>query len=559
MSPGALQISLVSEIPGWVWTLGVLASVLLSLGLVFRLERPRGHWGHALRRRFVLGVPWGTLLTVAGVAAVYLFVQGGLDHPRNPVALPFHAWSYFYPLGMVAAPFSHAGLNHVTGNLQATLLFAPIAEYAWGHFPRSRGSQSFAGLRTNPFVRMLAVPVVAVGVGLLTGAFSWGPVIGFSGVVFAFAGFALASYPITTVVALAGSQVLGLLLRALRSPITVAGSETVISTPGWAQVAIQGHAFGLLVGLLLGGYLAYRRDRLPAPARLWLATVIFAVFQALWAVYVPVSGGRFVLFRGVGVVIVFLFAVVATAAVAAPGDRTLLSTLSIPGTAREVVVDLRTRELAVIVLGATLVAFALVAAVTNLILLDPAVSGGVSVDDYTVTYAENVTHQYYSAFGLGVFGDGEFNTSGVIVASDERNFFWTTVTKGELAFHGDRTVVLGGPGTRETVVANRTGWNPVGNESAYSVSLRHGDDRRLAFSSPPTTARPRIAGRQVTIAPADGGFDLLVGNGSARLGRTEIPSVGSNRTAGGLTFNRTGDGELFAARNDTRVRIAGRS
>jgi membrane associated rhomboid family serine protease len=560
MSPGVLQLSLVSKIPAWVWTLGVLAGVLLSVGLAIRLERPRGRWGHALRRRFVLGVPWGTLLTVAGVAGVYLFVQGGLDHPRNPIALPFHAWSYFYPLGMLAAPFSHAGLNHVTGNLQATLLFAPVAEYAWGHFPRARGSQSFATLRTNPVVRILAVPAAAVGVGVLTGLFSWGPVIGFSGVVFAFAGFGLASYPITTVLVLAGNQVLGLVVQSLQSPITVAQSRTVFSTPGWAQVAIQGHALGLLIGLLLGGYLAQRRDRLPDPGRLWFATLVFATFQSLWAVYVGLPGGRFVLFRGVGVVVVFLFAVATTAAVAAPRERTVLSTLSIPGTAREVVADLRTRELGVIVVAAALVAFGLVAVWTNLILLDPAVADGVTVDDYTVTYAEDVPHQYYAAFGLGLFGNATAgNTSGVIVASGERNFFWTAVPERELAFRGRATVVVGGPGDRRPVVANRTGWSPAGNDSVYTVTLRHGEDRRLAFTSPSKTARPRIAGRRVTVEATEDGFGLRVGNGSGSLGRTPIPSVGTNRSAGGLTFNRTADGGLFAVSDDTRVRIAGRN
>jgi len=148
-----------------------------------------------LRRRFVLGVPWGTVVTVLGVLAVYLFVQGGYTHWYRPVVIPFRAWSYLAPLGMLTAGFAHAGPGHLLGNLFGTVALAPIVEYAFGHFPRERGASSFGSLQTNPYVRALLVfPATVAIVGVTLTLFTLGPVIGFSGVVFAFAGFALVRY-----------------------------------------------------------------------------------------------------------------------------------------------------------------------------------------------------------------------------------------------------------------------------------------------------------------------------------------------------------------------------
>ena len=559
MGAGVLQIALVRSIPWWVWAAVVLVSVLLSLGITLRFERPQGRWAHTLRQRFVLGVPWGTLLTVAGVAAFYLVVQAGYEHPRKPLMIPFVSWSYFYPLGVLTSPFAHSGLNHVSSNLIGTLTFMPVAEYAWGHFPQKRGSQSFARLRDNPFVRILAVPATAVAVGLVSGVFSFGPTIGFSGVVFAIAGFALVSYPITSIIVFLGARIVDLAVRAATDPFTVSRAREVFVTPGWANIAIQGHLYGFLVGVALGGYLAVRRDRLPGPARLWLAVLIFAVLQGLWQLYTPVSGGRFVLYRAVGVAVIFLLAALVASGIGEYGDRMLLSSIALPLTDRSVAADLRTRELAGIVLGAIVVAFSLTAVWTGLFVLEEGVDGEISVDGYEVTYAEEITDEYASSFAVGPFGDGgRINTSGVVVTSESREIFYTTVGKRELAARGSVTMVLGSPGRYEQVVANRTAWNPVGNDSVYKVYLSHEDTRRLAFTSPSSTVQPRIDGRRIVVTPADRQFELAVVTRNETLGETQVPSVGTNASAGGLRFNRTASGSLFAFTNDTRVRIAGR-
>ncbi|MFB6157044.1 MAG: rhomboid family intramembrane serine protease, partial [Haloferacaceae archaeon] len=185
--------------PALLQRLLVVAALVVGIAVVVALDRPRGRWGARLRRRFVLGVPWGTLVSVALVLAVYLFLQGGAADWNAPITIPFRAWSYFYPLGVAVAAFAHAGPGHLLGNLVGTLALAPLAEYAWGHFPRERGASSFASPLRNPLVRaFLVVPLAVVAAGLLTAAFSVGPIIGFSGVVFAFGGVALVHYPLRT-------------------------------------------------------------------------------------------------------------------------------------------------------------------------------------------------------------------------------------------------------------------------------------------------------------------------------------------------------------------------
>ncbi|KPN31005.1 hypothetical protein SY89_01747 [Halolamina pelagica] len=149
-----------------------------------RLER--------LRERFVLGVPWGTVVTVLGVLGVYLFVQSGYAHWYRPVVLPFRAWSYFEPLGMLVAGFAHAGPGHLLGNLFGALTLAPIVEYAIGHYPpESAGDPEstpstlrgrLAALRRRPTARaFLLFPLGVAVVGVVLTMFTVGAVIGFSG------------------------------------------------------------------------------------------------------------------------------------------------------------------------------------------------------------------------------------------------------------------------------------------------------------------------------------------------------------------------------------------
>ncbi len=538
-------------VPGWVpaWQALVVVAAVASLVALRLLAGPGGRWRVAVRRRLLLGVPWGTLLTVLVVLGTYLFLQGGLGHWHRPVVVPFRAWSYFYPLGVLTAGLAHAGPGHLTGNLLGTLVFGSLAEYGWGHFPTERGSSSFGSLRSNPYARVLAVPVVAVLAAVFTGLFGLGPVVGFSGVVFALAGFSLVRLPVATVVALVVGDVLDVFYLSLLNPVITGSGGTSFTTPWWAGVAIQGHALGVFLGVVVGAVLVHRRDAAPPAARVWLAALAFAVAQGLWAVY-AFRGGRYVLYRAGGVALAFVLAALVTAGVTASG-ATLVDRI-----------DLSRREAAVGLLVCVLLALSLVAVPYNL--LTPAAGDppddAVAVRDYTVYYAEDVPNRLVAAFDVDVpgFETSNVSASGVIVTSDRRDIWWEQVSTARLAFAGQHRVRVGGVGWRASVVANRSGWSAVGGPTAYRVTLRRpGDPPRVAFRSEPAAAEPTVAGRNVSVAPAADGdrFAVRVRRDNRTLGRAPIPTGNASVRVGGLTLTRDGRG-LFAVRGETRVRVA---
>jgi membrane associated rhomboid family serine protease len=525
----------------------LVAGAVLSVTILLVLAKPGGRWGIRLRRRLVLGVPWGTLLTVGVVLAVYLFVQGGLDHWYRPTTIPFRAWSYFYPLGILTAGLSHVGPGHLIGNLIGTVVFGSLAEYAWSHFPTGRGDASFATWHANPFVRIAAVPVVAVAVAVASGLFGLGPVIGFSGVVFAYAGFALVRYPVAAVVLLAAGDLVGLAYRALLDPVVGASGSVGYSTPWWADIAIQGHALGLFTGFGLAVLLFRARGDLPSPGRIWLGAAAYAASQGLWAVYLFEGGDSYTLYRAAGLGLVFLLAALVTAAAAA-SRRDLVARI-----------DLSRREAAVGLLFAVLFALALAAVPYNVVTVDDVApdDGSVEVRDYRVFYAEDIEDEYVAAYDFPLYDAGSVTTSGVIVTSGERQVWYTAVSRGRLAFAGERTVRVGGIGWRDAVVANRTGWNVVGNQSVYSVRLRHDGAETFAFASNASRAEPIVAGRNVTIRPSDDGFTVAVSRRNRTLATAPVPPANVSVRVGGLTLRRNGT-RLFAERNGTSVRVATR-
>ena len=559
----------------------VLARIVLVLAVVgsvvavARLDDER--WGAHLQARFVYGVPWGSLLTVGFVLAVYLVVQGGLTSWGNPVSLPFRAWSYRYPLGMVVAPFAHVGPSHLVGNLVGTLALAPLAEYAWGHYPptrdRARGSavpsaRAEDAFVTSPRARILAVPAAAVAVGLFTGLFSIGPIIGFSGVVFAFAGFTLVRYPLATVVVFAASGVIQQVYVALRNPVVEAGaSGGGYGLPWWATVAIQAHALGLLAGVVIGVAVFRRRERLPSAGRLWLGTLVFAIGQSLWAVYWFRGNGQFVLFRALGVALVFALALLVAASVATPGRAR--GVRGVRHVRRIVGIERRAGAAMVLLLALAVLAAPAVpvnlttttATGTALAQNDGAATGTmdrVQVRDYTVYYAENVTNRVVSVVDVSAFGESTtVNASGVIVESGQRSLWTTGVEESRLAFAGCATVGVGGLGWRESVHVSRTGWKAIGGGHAYKVRFGRGNDSRLAYLSGPATADVTVANRNVSVVPRREGFGVVVSRANETVDRVKLPANGTTARAGGLSFDRTG-GDLFVAVDGTRVRVASR-
>ncbi|MFB6174083.1 MAG: rhomboid family intramembrane serine protease [Halobacteriales archaeon] len=526
--------------------LAVVAALLASLIALQWLDRDLD-LGRRLRARLLLGVPWGTLVSVLFVLAVYLLIQGGAVHWADPVTIPYHSWSYFYPLGVATAAFAHAGPAHLLGNLISAAALGSLAEYAWGHFPEKRGASSFSSAATNPYVRaFVAVPAAVLVVGLLTSLLSWGPLIGFSGAVFAFAGFALVRYPLGTVIALSARDVLGVVYRALRDPVVVASAEPSFGGPWWAGISVQGHFLGLFLGLI-AGTLALRR-RSAGPARIWAGGLLVATSLSLWALWWFRGNATYVLYRGAGAVfVVALAGFVAFALRARASGRRLLG------------VPRRQVALLVLVFPVLVVGFAAVP--LNLQTVEGGATAGpnaIEVRDYTVYYAENVTNRMTSAVDLSAFGETtQVQASGVIVTSESRHLWVNRISRSRLAFAGRAHVVVGGPGWREAVGAAREGWRAAGNGTAYKVYLHPPGNGswRLVHRSPPVRADPVVGGANTTIRPTRDGFSLVVTRNGTRVGRTTIPAENATRGAGGLRFVRRGDA-VYALANDTRVRIA---
>lgn len=519
------------------WQLLVVGTLVGSVWLVFRLGGPDRRVRSLLRERFYRGVPWGSLLALGGVLAVYLFVQGGLRHWHDPLAIPFSAWSYFYPLGVLFSGFAHVGPGHLLGNLTTALVFAPLAEYVWGHFPEPDRSRV-----SNPRVRaFVAFPLAVFGAGVLMSLFSWGPVIGFSGVVFVLIGFVLVRYPILTVVALATRSAVRTVTTALGEPVAVVEVTASVSPPWWYGIAIQGHALGFLVGVLAGVALLRRRGVEPNPLRLWFGALLTTLSVSLWAIWWIRGATTYVLYRGLGIALVVALSVLITAALAA-SERPLVGSVT-------------HRRAASAALVVPVLAMCLVAVPLNLAVVDSQPrEASMTTGDYTVFYDEEVENRMFSVVDIEAFGETtEVTTSGVIVTSPERHIWGQEVSATELETYGDATIRVGGLTWSETIEVERTGWE-VGNETVYAVDFESDGERIHAYDSDPASANAVVDGRTITLVSESGTFLVEVESdtGSARA---PIPEAGEERTIDGLSIEND-EGTLVASDGRTVVPIA---
>ena len=524
--------------------LGIPVALLASLWIVTRLDRGSAI-ARRIRSRLLLGMPWGTLLSALLVSAFYLFVQRGFWYPGTPLTIPFTSWSYLYPLGVATAPFAHQSLGHLTGNMIGLVTVGTLAEYAFSHFPQARGSAAFDDWKTHPYVRaFVLVPVGVFLIGLLTSVFAWGPIIGFSGVVFAVAGFALVRFPLATVVALVAREFVRTVYLALRDPIVYASAGPSFGPPWWAGIAIQGHLLGFLLGAALAAAILTRRRESgrPGALRLWVATVIVGSSLTLWAIWWYSNGSSYVLYRGVGVLLVAVLGVLLAVTVGASNAR--------------FVAGLTRRQVAMALLTLPILTMGFVAVPLNASTVGDATvpDTAVRVDGYSVTYAENVADRRIPAIDVSFYDESTtVNASGVIVINRDRQVWTEAVSTGRLAHSGQRTIAVGGLTWRRTVEAKREGWRVSGGEIAYRISLRPGDGGwRPVFLSPPVRAEPTIAGRNVTVRPENRSFVLEVTRDNRSLGRAPIPAVNESIVIGGLDFTRRG-GRIAVSHNDTRL------
>jgi len=382
------------------------------------------------------------------------------------------------------------------------------------------------------------------------------------------------------------SDLLNLVYNALQNPTVTASGRSRFVTPWWADIAVQGHAIGLLAGVLLGALLIRRRDgAVPSPARLWTGGLLLASTQSLWAVYWFRGGSEYVLFRAAGVGLIALAATAIVVAVAGPerplltfgGDSKAdtadtdpsaggehLTTFGPPSSASDGSAadtddsrlrDLSVRQIGMVLLLLTAALISGPAVAVNLVTAEGDLPGEpATVRGYEVTYAEGVENEMVSAIPVTLFGETtQVTTSGVIVSNPGRGIWLSVVPKGRLAANGRANVVVGGVGWRDTVTVVRRGWTAVGGNTAYAVALDDEGERRTVFTSNPAQAEPRVAGQNVSVIAGNDSFHLLI-NGSSDTVRRPLPGRNESVTVGNVTYYGDG-GRVVATHQGTRVTV----
>lgn len=599
---------------------GIVIAVLLAGSYIWLLAG-EGRWYAVLSRRFLYGVPWGTLVSILGVVAFYLFAQSGLAHWDSPVTLPFRNWSYFYPVGMLTSGFAHASPSHLMGNMIGTVVLAPVVEYAWSHYPpreqdpqyeypppgKVRSRTAMVGYdggpyRRHPWVRALVVfPAAVFVVSILTSIFAFGWSLGFSGTVFAFGGFAVVYFPLAAIIAMVGFTGTSVLVFAFQDPILrVTAEPGAPGPPGWWGVNVQAHLLGFLIGVILALVLLQYRGRGRRPEWVFFAALVFGLTRQLYSF--ATSGGEdvFLQLRGVGVIFVLGLAILLGATVAADeqdspnpfwnvsrltnwrllhllwvvaiavlawvlwtstvgeGNVTplafgfaplVLILLLLP--AFRIAEGTSRRQLLLVALSVLLVVVAIPSFPGNLLGMsdDPVPEGEtISIEDYEITYAEDVEH-----------GRIAINDSGLIVVSEQRRIWSAVADEGDLEHDGEATVAVGGIGWREAVTATRTGWDVTGGDPVYVVDLAHDGESVRSFSSERSEARALISGRTVAVEPHEGEFRLTVTRAGAAVGETAIPAENETATVDDLVFSTERPDDtlsVFVQTGDTRVLVA---
>lgn len=508
----------------------VVVALLIVSGVVLARNTPAKSWYDQLGERLFLGVPWGTLLAACGLLSMYLFVQGGIASWHDPVTVPYVARTYFDPHGMVAGPFAHQDAGHLIGNLTALFVVGPVAEYIYGHYD---------GERFGPVGRAASFVFGLFVVGLLTGLFSWTSLIGFSGVTFALAGFVLVRYPIVSVLIVVFRELVSEIIHALEDPILT--SNEMGTAAQWFDVAIQGHAFGFLVGVLCGIILLrHRNEQPPSFGRLWLGALLVTTSKALWAWWVPGIDGS-VVYPGLGIGLVLTSALIIAYAVRVD-DRRFLGRLT-------------RSEVATVLLVGVLVFVTVLAVPVHLTTVEAGnTDNAVQVGEYAISYQEGPAVRTTQAGDLpNAFRSGSPVQGGVVVVNDEREFWTLDTNEDELEATGETTVRLGGLGWDKTIGIERKGWE-TDSGVVYTVRFDTADEPpEQVFASDPADVDTVVDGREISIESNGESFVLVIeGEGTERV---SIPEEGNAVSAGGITIYHE-DGRLIAGDDDSRTVIA---
>jgi membrane associated rhomboid family serine protease len=577
---------------------GILVALVVAFGYLWMLAG-RGTWYDRLTDRWLFGIPWGTLVSIAVVVGFYLFAQNGLAHWNSPVTVAFRSWSYTYVEGLLTAGFAHASPAHLTSNLIGTIVLAPIVEYAWSHYPprervpdytypppgklRSVAETGYDGgpLYQHPWVRAVVLfPGAVIAVSVLTSVLAFGWSLGFSGTVFAFGGFAVIYFPLAAVVAMVGFTGTSIVFFAIQEPVLRATADPgAPGPPGWWGINVQAHLLGFLIGIVLALVVLRHRGERRRPDRVFLAVLVFGLVRQLYSF--TSSGGEeiYLQLRGLGLIFVLGLTVLVTASVvtdqpAIPGEAAL-DRLPI-GAGHRIIGVLWLALLAVLgwslwsgTVGAgsyTPLAIAFVPLLLILSLLPlfrkgspksrkrmfvvalvalavvvaiPSFPGNfIPMNDEPVPDGETVSIADYEITYAENVEHGRIGSeeSGLVVVSERRQVWTTPADKSDLEHDGEATVPVGGFGWRETVTATRSGWDVIGGDAAYVVDLRHDGASIRSFTSEGSTARAEVAGRTITVRPDGEEFLLEVSRDNETVGQVPVPEVNETAAVDGLEF-----------------------
>ncbi|XGI82983.1 rhomboid family intramembrane serine protease [Halorutilales archaeon Cl-col2-1] len=521
-----------------VSNLAVIVALSAALVAVYLLERDSlSDIYERSRRRLVLGLPLGTAAVVAVNLGFYAFAQRGLWHSSNPLVIPYYSWSYSYPVGILASPISHANVGHITSNLVATAVFAPVAEYVVGH--RNTDSDP----RHRSVVRVVGFAVSLYVIGVFTSAFSAGPTVGFSGAVFALIGFITVFYPLGAVVLVAVTSVLDSVVSILQYPVITQTPTEEFVTPWWAQIAVDSHILGFFVGILVGALLLDSRlaDRVRTDTRatkVGAAVVVVGVFEGIYALWIA-NGSSYVLYQSLGLSFTLL-----------AGLGTALAVRSRPPTVSNVVserISFGSYGYVGLLLPVLVICFIAVPVnVSSVVGVDGAASvsddagdkanatyGQVEYEGYEISYVDSARLRRVapvSVPGINVSWDA----SGVVVRDPDRGIWLRQASPSELKSESTLSFYAGDLRSETRVIVERVGVSTPSGESAYSVvvSREKKDSDTVLFESPPAPTGVRVNGTNISVGVSRRNYTAVLESSS--ISRTVSVSPNSTPRALGV-------------------------
>lgn len=470
----------------------LLSLVIIAVAGIAYYTRPS--YFHRLWRksneRLVLGLPIASAIIVCVNLTFFAFAQRAAIGDEL-LTVPFFSWSYTYPMGYLTSPIGHGNVPHITGNLIAAAVFAPVAEYIIGH---KNGR--------HPILRaFVGIPLAWYGVGVFISLFTWGPSIGFSGVVFFFYAFVAVFFPLLAVGLLIVRVVVSTVVGSLTDPVVVQTVSESLSRPSWAGISVDGHALGALAGIFLAVLVARRRDTDLDAFKIGGAFLVFGIVQGLYAIW-SVDSSTYYLFRGIGIAVVGFFAVIIAYGISVEAS-------SPPLLANDQVSFKRLSAVAALIVP--LLFLCGVGFVTGF--------GGVTttedidaveVGDYEIWYGENVENERVISIPLIDIAPINFTASGVFVTSERRGIWQTVASQRQLRSSGGQEFAVGGLTWDETVEIERIGTTTVTGNTSYSVLITTENQTREVFDSEPGGTGVSVDGWNFELSTDGGEHNVIM-------------------------------------------------